>query len=342
MSQPGNNDELRKAITSALIQGEPFILLDNVTHLKAPALSAALTAEFWIDRILGQSKLVRLRNDAIWLATGNNVALSPEQTRRTVQVRLDARIERPEFRSDWKHPLPIWAREHRVELVSAALSLITHWAASGMPRSNATLGRFEEWASIVGGILETADVGGFLTGREALHAASDTETSEWIAFCSAWWEVHHRNAVTAKDLLQLSQQADLLLGVRAGHSLLASQQRLGHALRTRRDRVFGRFVIRHAGSDSGTGNSAYSLEAAKTPETPAPPPERGDQAVRGESVLAGVSENTPQNPRPSNGGNSTLPDGSGVSGVSSQDRQERWSEIRAAPSRSSTDFRRWV
>ena len=68
-----------------------------------------------------------------------------------------------------------------------------------------------------------------------------------------------------------------MLDLWGGRSALAAQQRLGHALSARRDRMYSEYRIYTSGRDAHTGNSAYRVErVAKrvatrsnaTPETP--------------------------------------------------------------------------
>ena len=260
MSQPRDEDEIRKRITAILMTGSPMILLDNVSKLDSGTLCAVLTTTQWKDRLLGQSKMVEVPIQATWLATGNNVSLSDEMLRRVVPIRLDAGVERPEDRGNFKHrDLLGWTREHRPELVSAILSIIHYWVVQGEHRGTATLGRFESWAGVMSGILDVADVPGFLPNRGRMYAEADRQTEEWEAFCEAWYEDHGEHPVTAKDLFNIARGKNLLLDVWAGRSLLGAQQRIGRALAARRDRIFGKWAIRSAGRDAHTKNAAYRL-----------------------------------------------------------------------------------
>ena len=81
-----------------------------------------------------------------------------------------------------------------------------------------------------------------------------------MAFCGMWWESHRELAVTGGDLFQLAKPNRLLMDVWGGRNELSATQRIGHALEARRDRVYGRFVIRSAKRDSHTGSKAYRLE----------------------------------------------------------------------------------
>ena len=343
MSQPRDGDELEKRLTSVLLEGRPVVFLDNVTRLDSTHLAAALTAEVWQGRILGKSETVIMPNRALWLASGNNVTLSDELTRRVIPIRMDAGVERPEERNHFKHvPLPEYVRAHRSELVSACLSLIQAWINAGMPRGQVTLGRYEAWGGVMGGILEVAGVPGFLGGRERLHAEADSETTEWAALTERWWASYGPRAVTAKDLFEVAKEYRLLLDLWTGKSQLSAMQRLGHALSQKRDRVFGGFRIRNAGKDSVTRNSAYRLEEVgkRTPETPGTPLEREEvplETLEREAEEAGCfadetpayPPNTRQTPGtetkhpPNTRGSSTVTDGAstslpgdtGVSGV---------------------------
>ena len=275
MSMPRSEEETRKRITALLLAGHPLISLDNVHRLDSTALCSVLTCRVWEDRLLGRSRMVRLPNLATWMATGNNVELSAEMTRRVVLIRLDAGVERPEERTDFRHPqLLRWVRSHRSELVTAALSIVQAWLDAGMPPGEGTMGRFEEWVRVLGGILQVANIDGFLSNRQRLYEDSDHESREWVAFCTLWWERFGTSPVTAGDLFELLKERRLLLDVLAGRSALAAQQRLGHALANRRHRIFGTWRIRSAGRSSETGSTTYRLEetsrrggASKTPKT---------------------------------------------------------------------------
>ncbi|HUK40255.1 MAG TPA: hypothetical protein VLX11_04410, partial [Candidatus Acidoferrales bacterium] len=53
-----NEQEMRKQITSVLLEGRQVILIDNVRKaLDSPSLAVALTSFTWSDRVLGVSKM---------------------------------------------------------------------------------------------------------------------------------------------------------------------------------------------------------------------------------------------------------------------------------------------
>ena len=132
---PENEDEVRKMITAELVTGRPIILLDNLSErrvLESSALASVVTVPYWTDRLLGESEMLHLRNNALWLMTGNNPRLSAELSRRCIRLRIDPRIDMPWLRGGFKHPLITeWAQENRSALVHAALTLIQAWIAAG-------------------------------------------------------------------------------------------------------------------------------------------------------------------------------------------------------------------
>ena len=276
MSLPRDNDELRKQITSTLLAGHGFILLDNVTVIDSASLCTVLTTTVWRDRLLGESRMVTLPNLATWMYTGNNVGLSPEMVRRNVGIRMDSGEAHPERRTGWRHPgLLGWIRAHRAELVGACISLVARWVAAGMPPGSGTLGMFESWAGVLGGILEFHEVKGFLGDRDRLDQQADRETSEWVGFVNRWWATHADAPITAGQALAVAKggengAAPLLLALWGGHSHDAAMMRLGHALLKQRDRRFDRWFMRDAGTGS-TGGHAHRLELAKTDLGPARP-----------------------------------------------------------------------
>jgi hypothetical protein len=297
MALTRETDELEKRITAALLGDVGSILLDNVTRLAAPSLAAALTTDLWCGRLLGRSQLVHVPNKALWLATGNNVSLSDEMVRRVVSIRLDAGVARPEERTGFKHrDLRAWTLGRRTQLVSACLSLVEHWRREGSPAPSdgATLGRYESWCSVIGGILETIGLPGFLSGRDRLYEQADRESREWSAFSASWWDAHAGLPVTAKDIFAIAKSKHTLLDIWGGRNELSAMQRFGHAVHAKRDRIFGDYVILSAGNDAQTGNAAYRLEKLarqRTPETPEIPEVSGHtgETSQDESGVSGVS-----------------------------------------------------
>ncbi|GHO82982.1 hypothetical protein [Dictyobacter formicarum] len=185
-----NPDELQKSITALLIEGATVITIDNIVErLQSKHLDAVLTADWWKGRILGVSKMARVPQRATWIATGNNIRLGGDLTRRCYRIRMNARSSKPHKRKNFTHKdLAGWVKEHRVELVKALLTLARAWYAAGQPRYEhlPSMGTFTGWVETIGGILEYAGVQGFLTNMDELDEQADEDGRQWEAFLQAW------------------------------------------------------------------------------------------------------------------------------------------------------------
>ena len=279
MALPRRDEELRKQITSVLLGGTPIVLLDNITHtLESGVLAAALTSRNWSDRLLGKSETVSVPNNCLWIATGNNLDFGSELVRRTVWIRLDPKVDRPWERTGFKHdPLGAWVVENRGRLLWALFVLVRRWLADGRPGwQGRPLGSFESWCRIVGGILDSAGIAGFLENRGELYRHVDQESEEWRGFLEAWWSLHESRPVKAAELVSLIRDNDLIPGLFASardpSNDRAMSLRLGKALSARRDRAYGDIFIRKPGTDAHQKTGLYSLEKASSDhQSPASP-----------------------------------------------------------------------
>jgi hypothetical protein len=238
MTEGSDEDEWRKRIFAKLRTAPAFVLLDNIKRrLASGALSSAITSyPTWEDRILGVSEVARVPVRCGWLMTANNPAFSSELTRRTVRIRLDAKIDRPWLREGFRHAdIRGWAMVNRGRLIWAALTLIRAWLVAGKPEGQRVLGMFERWAKVMGGILEVAGIPGFLANLSEFYERSDAEGAAWRAFIAVWRAAKELRAVTVAELHPHAVEAGLELGDKGEHS---QKIRLGKLLSEMRDRTF--------------------------------------------------------------------------------------------------------
>lgn len=83
-------------------------------------------------RVLGSSKNVRIPATSLICATGNNLTVYGDLNRRTIQIRLDAKCERPEERRFEFDAIDL-AMRRRPELVAAALTVERAYVSAGAP-----------------------------------------------------------------------------------------------------------------------------------------------------------------------------------------------------------------
>jgi hypothetical protein len=93
LTAPNRDEEWCKKITAALSDGRTFVLIDNlIVALASAHLASALTAEVWEDRVLGVSRMVRIRQHA---GLGSNRQQRPPRRRHAAARLLDPDGRRP-------------------------------------------------------------------------------------------------------------------------------------------------------------------------------------------------------------------------------------------------------
>lgn len=268
----GSEEEVRKNLFSMLLEGRAFILLDNLTGtVSSTALSVALTSTTYSDRKLGVSETPYVSVRCAWVGTANNAALDSDLTRRTIRSRMVANVENPWDRpaEAFRHPkLAEWAKENRGQLVWSVLTLVQAWVAEGQPDGKKTLGTYESWARVIGGVLDTAGVPGFLTNLHEFYADVNAESAGWQQFVAAWWTRFGPEPQSATALHFTATEAGFTFKEWRDEKQRAE---LGTMLKAQKDNIYAGFAIRQ-GKDRSTKANNYRLEPreGQTWERPAP------------------------------------------------------------------------
>jgi len=189
MSNPSDDDEARKRITSLAIAGDPLVLIDNINgRFGCASLDAALTATVWKDRILGASRMIELPLCVTWCASGNNVLLAADTTRRTLHIRLESPMENPELRTGFKYPnVSSHVSENRPALLSAALTILRGYCAAGRPKHGLPAwGSFESWSALVREAIVWLGLPDPAATRQALAEIADSEGAALRELLESW------------------------------------------------------------------------------------------------------------------------------------------------------------
>jgi hypothetical protein len=199
-------EETRKRITALLSQGVASINLDNWTKpIGGESLNALLTATEWTDRILGRSESVTLPNRITLAATGNNLSVFGDMTRRSLLIQLDANVERPELREFKEKDLPGRVLKDRKNLLTALYTIMSAFQQAGSPgRDENMLGRFEAWSSAVCAPIRWLGYPDPLSSQERLRD-EDPESDRLQVVLSNWWAVFGDSWTTASGLISLSE-----------------------------------------------------------------------------------------------------------------------------------------
>jgi hypothetical protein len=222
---PDDQVELAKQVFAIAMQGDRFLLFDNVetgSAIGGPVLDRLLTARTVQGRILGYSQMPVLPFNAVIYATGNNLGLRGDALRRIVDCRLETTEQRPEERQDFqlgidcpcgcKGDLLNHIKQIRPELVSAALTILRAYVVAGCPDQKLTPMDYPAWSGLIRNAVKWATGHDPCAGRHKL-ADRDQELSAakgllegWEALCKE----NCRQSMTAGEVLAiLDKEKDL-------------------------------------------------------------------------------------------------------------------------------------
>jgi hypothetical protein len=267
MSQGKDDEEDEKRLSVVLRAGDPIVWIDNCERpLQGDFLCSMITQETVQARILGKSERVILPSSTLVLATGNNLMVTGDTTRRVVICRLDAGVERPDTRK-FDFDCCEEARTNRPALVVAALTALRAYRISDEKMDLQPMGSFSEWGWVRGTLVWAgyADPAG---SRDEI-VASDPKIDMLADLMEAWDAVNQDNPVKVKgmdvgsDLHPESDRGRLALALidASGRNRWNARAIAAHLRRNRGKIVWGR---RFNSKESG-GRALWRLEWVKKP-----------------------------------------------------------------------------
>jgi len=202
-------DEVEKRMLSVLLAGDSVINLDNLeTPLSGATLCKVLTGETITGRILGLSKTATVPTITTWMATGNNVPVIGDMTRRVVVCNLDPVSEFPQNRQ-YDRNLADWIPANRPRLVQAALTVLKAYHVAGRPRqAHPPMGSFEDWDATVRCALTWLGEADPLAGTEELEESDPTKT-KLRALLQAWYATFRTAGATSKEAITRANETAL-------------------------------------------------------------------------------------------------------------------------------------
>jgi hypothetical protein len=199
-------EEWRKKISTFLMAARSHVVIDNAKgRIDSSNLESVLTSTSWTDRQLGGNTEITVPNKVVWELTGNNAELSEDLSRRVIEIRLDANVEKPAERGEeaFKHPnLKKWISKNRGRLITAVLTIVKSWLKNGKPKPNLSqkLGSFEEYTYTIGGILENAGISGFLDNREQTKNRVNSVGDIFAGVIDVWAKEFGVKTITSSEL----------------------------------------------------------------------------------------------------------------------------------------------
>ena len=209
--QGRTEEETEKRLGAVPLSGDAVIILDNCTlPLEGDFLNAMLTAASVKPRILGKSEAPKLPGNVMMLATGNNLTVKGDMTRRVLRCTIDPKMEYPEQR-DFKNEPVADAKRDRLLYLAAALTILRAYNVAGRPKMSVPLGSFEQWNMVRDALiwLDEADP----CDTKGAIEADDPEKDQLAAVLQHWYELVGMDRVSTKELIQRAEaSAENLLG----------------------------------------------------------------------------------------------------------------------------------
>lgn len=142
-------EETEKRLVAAVIAGRPIISIDNVNgELGGDCLCQIVERPNVDVRMLGKSELVSIESRSTVFATGNNLCLVDDMTRRVILCTLDANLERPELRHFTKNPFDM-VLANRGSYIAAILTIVRAYIVAEKSILIPQLASFEGWSNMV-------------------------------------------------------------------------------------------------------------------------------------------------------------------------------------------------
>jgi hypothetical protein len=205
------NDEVRKKITAAMIQGRKrFHSSNNKGYINNAVLESVITATHWSDRILGKSEIASFDNELDFSLSANiETTLTPDLANRSIYVNLFLDIENPNDREFQRPNLHQWVKENRGLVLSSLYALIRNWVKKGKPKSSVPFASFPAWAEVCGGIMEAAKMGNpCKRSNNAFGITVDSETDDMKQLFEFIFEEHPDEFLTKKDIVEKLKDSD--------------------------------------------------------------------------------------------------------------------------------------
>lgn len=239
--------EFKKSLFASLMEGSPVTLIDNVMgELNSSLLNIILSEETLKGRVLGLSKTASLPTTSLWLATGNNLTICGDLTRRTLICTLDAEVERPAEREFQRKNFEKWIVEKRGKLVTAALTILRayHIADKPLYKKMKPMNGFNNWSHYIRGALAWLGEADPKDSQLAIEA-HDPERESLRNVLHAWDNHFGNKSVTTKMLLE----REALDGGKLADSQVELFQTLLDAIPHGREltsRLLGKWLANHA------------------------------------------------------------------------------------------------
>ncbi|MBR0798949.1 bifunctional DNA primase/polymerase [Bradyrhizobium jicamae] len=293
-------DEMEKRLGALILEGVPIVSLDNCSHdLGGDLLCQVVERPIVRIRILSKSEVPECEWRGTLYATGNNIGLKGDMTRRGLVCHLDAGVERPELRKFNFDPVA-QVLANRGTYINDLLTISRAYRVAGAPKVCGPIGSYGQWSTAVRAPLVWLGLEDPVKSMETAREEDPVRSTARTLF--ALWKEHlgTKTSYSAADVIRISTEMvqnpeigsgpswvpnrpelhDLLM-LRAGDGKRIDGNRLGGWLRTLWGQVHDGYKLERVRDDAKHGHRYALVEAMPTKQADG---DMGD--MRGSSLPA--------------------------------------------------------
>jgi putative DNA primase/helicase len=262
--------ETEKRLGGLLLAGFAVISLDNLSdQISGDLLCQAVERPVIRLRPLGTSEISEIESRATLFATGNNLIVAGDMTRRTLLGHLDAQMERPEERQFRFDPVQRVISD-RGTYVAACLSIPRAYLLAGCPGKLPQLASFGAWSDLVRSALVWL---GCADPAQSIQEArrSDPVLDTLRQVLDAWRRCFDKEGQTVRQVMgaiagydPTAEKGRALDALRMALAPVATKggqidaNKLGYYLRSSKDRIVGNLRFAIVGEPHGVAEWAVT------------------------------------------------------------------------------------
>ena len=213
VQRTGGVGSLDETLSQKLIDGRPFILLDNLRgKLDTPYLESILTAPGTMPaRVPHRGDVQVDTRSFVFQMTSNGVETTRDLSNRGSLIRIRRRPVDYAFRIYPEGDLNAHVAANQPYFLGCVFAVISHWVKAGQPRTDEKRHHFREWAQTLDWIVQYPfSAAPLLDGHDAARERICDPRQIWLrAICIKLRELNKTGEMVARELAEFALENDL-------------------------------------------------------------------------------------------------------------------------------------
>ena len=207
-----DKSEFEKELLSVLMRGRNYVFMDNVKGtVDSSMLDMGLTSSFIEKRLLNTNDVATVYSGMPFVITGNNPKLSDDIRKRVYLLDLI----KPKEGKKFKHNKPeVYALKSGPKMLRSLFTLYNHWNINEKRKlyTQRRMDGFIEWSAIIGGILQSVGIFGFLDDTVKQIREVDPKYMQASDMAEAWYAVYKNKWLQVKETVSFATEAGYVKG----------------------------------------------------------------------------------------------------------------------------------